>query len=110
MDVKELHNLVLFVNVIWSAGFQVVVALYLLWKQLGLDSLVGVRFMQVVIPIATLVAQGMRKGEAELMSKKDDSSKLMNQISSIIKVIKLYGWENALKEQVSTVRKEENQS
>ena len=31
----------------------------------------------------------------------------MNQILSGIKVIKLYGWENALKEQVNTVRKEE---
>lgn len=50
---------------------------------------------------------GNEEREAELMSKKDDRSKLMNQILSGIKVIQLYGWENALKEQVNTVRKEE---
>lgn len=91
-------------NVVRSAGFQVSVALYLLWKQLGFPCRCWIHASRH--PNYNTHCPGNEEREAELMSKKDDRSKLMNQILSGTKVIQLYGWENALKEQVNTVRKE----
>lgn len=51
VDTQRLMDLVAYLNMIWSAPFQIAVSLYFLWEALGPSVLAGVTVMILMIPI-----------------------------------------------------------
>jgi len=98
-----------FVNMIWSAPLQIIIALVLLWQQLGIATLAGMVFMIILLPFNGFVAAKMRSIQTLIMKQKDKRVKLMNEILNGIKVLKLYAWENSFKDQVMGFRDKEVQ-
>uniref|UniRef100_A0A674K4E7 Multidrug resistance-associated protein 1 n=1 Tax=Terrapene triunguis TaxID=2587831 RepID=A0A674K4E7_9SAUR len=99
VDAQRFMDLATYINMIWSAPLQVILALYLLWQNLGPSVLAGVAVMILLVPVnAVMVAH---------MKSKDNRIKLMNEILNGIKVLKLYAWELAFKEKVLGIRQEE---
>ncbi len=57
VDAQRFMELTTYLNMLWSAPFQMCVSLYFLWKTLGPSVLAGVGVMIVLIPINALIAK-----------------------------------------------------
>ncbi|XP_041671464.1 ATP-binding cassette sub-family C member 3 isoform X3 [Cheilinus undulatus] len=107
VDAQRFMDLTTFLNMLWSAPLQIVLALYFLWQNLGPSVLAGVAVMIMLIPFNAVIAMKTRAYQVEQMQYKDARIKLMNEILNGIKVLKLYAWENSFKEKVLAIRQKE---
>jgi ABC-type multidrug transport system fused ATPase/permease subunit len=107
MDTHRIVEFVPLVNSMWSAPLQIIIAVYLLWQQLGIATLAGVLVMLILMPINGFVATRLRLLQTALMKLKDKRIKLMNEILSGIRVWKMYAWEKSFNEKVMQIRNSE---
>ncbi|KAL0984010.1 hypothetical protein UPYG_G00135860 [Umbra pygmaea] len=107
VDAQRFMDLTTFLNMLWSAPLQIMLAMYFLWQNLGPSVLAGVAVMILLIPLNAAIAMKTRAYQVELMLYKDARIKLMNEILNGIKVLKLYAWENSFKDQVLEIRQKE---
>uniref|UniRef100_A0AAQ4S871 Multidrug resistance-associated protein 1 n=1 Tax=Gasterosteus aculeatus aculeatus TaxID=481459 RepID=A0AAQ4S871_GASAC len=109
VDAQRFMDLITYINMIWSAPLQVVLALYFLWQNLGPSVLAGVAVMVLMVPINAVIAMKTKTYQVAQMKSKDSRIKLMNEMLNGIKVLKLYAWELAFKDKVSKIRESELQ-
>uniref|UniRef100_A0A2K6QY63 Multidrug resistance-associated protein 1 n=1 Tax=Rhinopithecus roxellana TaxID=61622 RepID=A0A2K6QY63_RHIRO len=107
VDAQRFMDLATYINMIWSAPLQVILALYLLWLNLGPPILAGVAVMVLMVPVNAVMALKTKTYQVAHMKSKDNRIKLMNEILNGIKVLKLYAWELAFKDKVLAIRQEE---
>ncbi|KAI1286675.1 ATP-binding cassette sub-family C member 3 [Halotydeus destructor] len=107
VDSESIVGYVNFVNQWWNAPLQIAIAMYLLWQQLGIATLAGIAIMLLLIPVNSYLVKKLESTYYALMTEKDKRSKLMNEIISGIKVLKMYAWEVSLSKQVKTIRNNE---
>ncbi|XP_055360301.1 ATP-binding cassette sub-family C member 3 isoform X4 [Betta splendens] len=107
VDAQRFMDLTTFLNMLWSAPLQIMLALYFLWDNLGPSVLAGVAVMVMLIPFNAVIAMKTRAYQVEQMQYKDSRIKLMNEILNGIKVLKLYAWENSFKDKVLAIRQKE---
>ena len=67
----------------------------------------GLIVMLILIPVNNYITNKMRYITQRLMKHKDKRIKLINEILSGIKVLKLYAWESSFDAQVTKHRTEE---
>uniref|UniRef100_A0A8C7JPC1 Multidrug resistance-associated protein 1 n=1 Tax=Oncorhynchus kisutch TaxID=8019 RepID=A0A8C7JPC1_ONCKI len=85
VDAQRFMDLITYINMIWSAPLQVILALYFLWQNLGPSVLAGVAVMVLMVPINGVIAMKTKTYQ----------------------VLKLYAWELAFKDKVSAIRESE---
>ncbi|XP_039980041.1 multidrug resistance-associated protein 1 isoform X3 [Xiphias gladius] len=108
VDAQRFMDLITYINMIWSAPLQVVLALYFLWQNLGPSVLAGVAVMVLMVPVNAVIAMKTKTyQQVAQMKSKDNRIKLMNEMLNGIKVLKLYAWELAFKDKVSEIRESE---
>ncbi|KAK7918825.1 hypothetical protein WMY93_010109 [Mugilogobius chulae] len=107
VDAQRFMDLTTFLNMLWSAPLQIMLALYFLWENLGPSVLAGVAVMILLIPLNAFIAMKTRAYQVEQMRYKDERIKLMNEILNGIKVLKLYAWEKSFIEKVLAIRQKE---
>ncbi|CAL8264121.1 unnamed protein product [Lota lota] len=107
VDAQRFMDLITYINMIWSAPLQVVLALYFLWQNLGPSVLAGVAVMVMMVPVNAVIAMKTKTYQVAQMKSKDNRIKLMNELLNGIKVLKLYAWELAFKDKVSAIRESE---
>ncbi|XP_043085933.1 ATP-binding cassette sub-family C member 3 isoform X4 [Puntigrus tetrazona] len=107
VDAQRFMDLTTFLNMLWSAPLQIILALFFLWQNLGASVLAGVAVMVLLIPFNAFIAMKTRTYQVEQMKHKDDRIKLMNEILNGIKVLKLYAWEVSFKEKILQIRQKE---
>ncbi|XP_064172603.1 multidrug resistance-associated protein 1 [Anguilla rostrata] len=107
VDAQRFMDLITYINMVWSAPLQVVLALYFLWQTLGPAVLAGVAVMVLMFPINAFIAMKNKTFQVAQMKSKDNRIKLMNELLNGIKVLKLYAWELAFKDKVSEIRESE---
>ncbi|KAK2493984.1 hypothetical protein MC885_018300, partial [Smutsia gigantea] len=107
VDAQRFMDLATYINMIWSAPLQVILALYLLWLNLGPSILAGVAVMVLMVPVNAVMAMKTKTYQVAHMKSKDNRIKLMNEILNGIKVLKLYAWELAFTDKVLAIRQEE---
>lgn len=86
VDAQRFMELTTYLNMLWSAPFQMIVCLYFLWITLGPSVLAGVGVMVVLIPVNALIAKKSRTLQVTQMKHKDSRIKLMNEVLNGIKV------------------------
>ncbi|XP_018335867.1 multidrug resistance-associated protein 1 isoform X1 [Agrilus planipennis] len=107
VDAQKFIDLTAYLNMLWSAPLQIVLALYFLWDILGPSVLAGLAVMVVLIPVNGFIANKAKVLQIKQMKNKDERVKLMNEVLSGIKVLKLYAWEPSFEEQVLKIRGKE---
>lgn len=107
VDAQRFMDLSAYINMIWSAPLQVVLALYFLWQTLGPSVLAGVAVMLLMVPVNAFIAMKTKAYQVAQMKNKDNRIKLMNEMLNGIKVLKLYAWELAFQGKVSEIRQSE---
>ncbi|KAK3836760.1 MAG: hypothetical protein J3R72DRAFT_200095 [Linnemannia gamsii] len=87
--------------------FELVLGGYLLYKTVGWSLLAGLAVFCVITPIQGKMATFMSGFEDEKLEKMDARLRLMTEILSNIKIVKLYGWEDAFRKKIDVKRSEE---
>lgn len=107
VDASRLQDLCTYGHVAWSALLQMTLAFVSLYNLLGWPSFIGVGIMIVSIPVNTALARYMRSLSERTMKVKDRRTRLMNEILTNIKSIKLFAWEEAFSAKLYQVRNNE---
>ncbi|RDD39615.1 Multidrug resistance-associated protein 1 [Trichoplax sp. H2] len=105
VDAQRIAELTGYLHVIWSSPFQIALAVYFLWQELGPSVLAGVGILVLLVPINAYLSMKSRNFQVKQMEHKDSRIKLMNEILNGIKVLKLYAWEKSFIEKVLAIRK-----
>ncbi|KAG7388147.1 ATP-binding cassette sub- C member 8 [Phytophthora pseudosyringae] len=107
IDAQRLQELSTFINSVWFSIFQIVVACYLLWKQIGPATFAGVAVIILMLPVTAGISKLMRRLQLKLMEVKDERIKICNEVLAGMKVIKLQAWEHSFTKRVLEYRSEE---
>lgn len=107
VDAQRLQDVTGYLWMVWSSPFQVVIAVWLLWRLLGPSVLAGLAVMILLIPANLIIGSRQQKLQVVQMQQKDGRIKLMNELLNGIKVLKLYAWEVAFGDKVSAIRDKE---
>lgn len=86
---------------------QITLAVYMLWKYLGLATFAGLASMLVFIPINFQVAKMTKKLIANKSNMQDSRLKSLNELFSGIRVVKLMGWELCFEKLIMSIRNKE---
>ncbi|KAI9096017.1 hypothetical protein K1719_026164 [Acacia pycnantha] len=97
---QQLHGL-------WSSPFRIILAMVLLYQQLGVASLIGLMMLVLMIPMQTIVLSKMRKFVREGQQQTDKRVSLMNEILTAMDTVKCYAWETSLESRVQSIRDDE---
>ncbi|KAJ8982896.1 hypothetical protein NQ317_004326 [Molorchus minor] len=107
VDAQKFIDLTAFLNMIWSAPLQILLAIYFLWAEMGPSVLAGLAVMICLIPINGFIANKVKVLHIKQMKNKDERVKLMNEVLSGMKVLKLYAWEPSFENKILKVRNKE---
>lgn len=107
VDIDKLVDAIPYINLIWSAPLQIVLALYFLWQYLGPSVLAGLTVMLILMPLNGFISKKVMNLEKKLMYIKDERVKLTNEVLTGIKVLKLHAWEPSFEEQILKIRNRE---
>ncbi|XP_076297622.1 multidrug-Resistance like Protein 1 isoform X1 [Lasioglossum baleicum] len=107
VDAQRFMDLTAYINMIWSAPLQIVLALYFLWEQLGPAVLAGLAVLLILIPVNLVITNRLKTLQIRQMKSKDERVKLMSEVLNGIKVLKLYAWEPSFEEQILKIRTKE---
>lgn len=95
VDSSRFQDLLMYLNLFWSAPFQITLSIILLYRELGWSIFAGVCCMFLLLPINAYLANRIKRSQVKLMKTKDERVKQVNEVLDGIKVIKLYAWENS---------------
>lgn len=97
---QQLHGL-------WSSPFRIIMAMILLYQQLGVASLLGSLMLVLMFPIQTFIVSRMRRLLREGLVRTDKRVGLMNEILAAMDTVKYYAWEKSFKSKVNVLRDDE---
>ncbi|XP_042722307.1 multidrug resistance-associated protein 1-like isoform X3 [Lagopus leucura] len=106
-DAQQLMELIVNINLLWSAPFQIIMAVIFLWKELGPSVLAGVAVLLLVIPLNALIAAKVKTLQKSQMKYSDQRVKLLSEMLHGIKILKLYAWEPSYQRKVMDIREHE---
>ncbi|KAJ8938901.1 hypothetical protein NQ318_007616 [Aromia moschata] len=70
VDAQKFIDLTAYINTIWSAPLQIILAIYFLWNELGPSVLAGVAVMIMLIPVNGYIANKVKTLRIKEMKKK----------------------------------------
>ncbi|KAM8819880.1 multidrug resistance-associated protein 1-like [Eudromia elegans] len=106
-DAQQLMELAVNLNLLWSAPFQILVAVIFLWQELGPSVLAGVAVLLLVIPLNAIIAAKVKSLKKSQMRYSDQRVKLLSEMLHGIKILKLYAWEPSYQRKVMNIREHE---
>lgn len=104
VDASRLQDLCTYGHIIWSSLWQMTLAFVSLYNLLGWSAFAGVAVLIISIPVNTTLAKYMRLLGEQNMKVKDKRIRMMNEILTNIKSIKLFAWEEAFTKKLLDVR------
>ncbi|XP_015793767.1 multidrug resistance-associated protein 1 isoform X1 [Tetranychus urticae] len=107
VDAQRVMDYVNIVNILWSAPFQLGITIYLLWRQLGVSSIIGLSVIPLLTPFNYFFSTRYRLCQHTLMKEKDSRAKLISEVLSGMKFLKLYAWEGAFGDIIAAIRRNE---
>ncbi|XP_074603021.1 multidrug resistance-associated protein 1-like [Brevipalpus obovatus] len=109
VDTMRIRDVIPNINTAWSGPMTILISIYLLYQELGYSAFIGFTVMLLIIPVNSLVASYSKKMQSELMRKKDERIKFLNEIINGIRIIKYYAWEGSFMDKIGKLREEELQ-
>ncbi|KAL7243212.1 hypothetical protein ACSBR1_015596 [Camellia fascicularis] len=106
-DAESLQQICQSLHTLWSAPFRIIIAMFLLYQQLGVASLLGALMLVLLFPVQTFVISKMQKLSKEGLQRTDKRIGLMNEILAAMDTVKCYAWENSFQSKVQSVRTDE---
>ncbi|CAL8085482.1 unnamed protein product [Calicophoron daubneyi] len=106
-DAQQFTYLMPYVNILWSGPFQIVVAVVLLWDELGPSVLAGIAVLLLLLPLNIFVARKSKSVQEKKSQIADTRIKTISELLNGIRVIKLYAWEPSFMKVINRQRDQE---
>ncbi|KAI5626621.1 multidrug resistance-associated protein 7 isoform X1, partial [Silurus asotus] len=106
-DTDRLVNFFNSFHEVWSLPFQFLLALYLLYLQVGVAFLGGLGVAFLLVPLNKVLATRILENNKHMLTHKDNRVKLMTEVLFGIRVLKFYNWEQHIAEKINQSRKKE---
>ncbi|KAF6767994.1 hypothetical protein AHF37_07865 [Paragonimus kellicotti] len=106
-DAQHFTALMPYVHVVWSGPFQIIVAIVLLWRELGPSVLAGIGVLLLLLPFNAVIARLSKTVQEKKFTAADSRVKIITEILNGIRVIKLYAWEPSFITEVNRLRQKE---
>jgi len=103
----QLQRFLQFIGLTMIAPIQIIVALFLIYRQVGNATWVGVGYMVFLAPINMFVFSIVSNMRKKVLKYADLRVKMMNEILTGIRIIKFYAWEGPFGKEVGRVRQKE---
>ncbi|XP_066905603.1 multidrug resistance-associated protein 1 [Halyomorpha halys] len=107
VDSQSVMSSMNYINYLFLAPLQIGLALYFLWQELGPSVLAGLGVMLIMIPVNSFIVNKTKILQQEQMKNKDQRVKMINEVLSGMKVLKLYAWEPSFMDRVLKIRSKE---
>lgn len=107
VDSSRVQDLLSNLTMFWSSIFQIVVAIMLIYRELGWAVFAGFFTMILLMPIHAVIARYSKRAQTRLMKKKDERTKQVGEMLAGIRLIKLYAWENSFIKSLCGYRSQE---
>ncbi|XP_014278688.1 multidrug resistance-associated protein 1 [Halyomorpha halys] len=107
VDSNTIFGAITFLNYLLLAPLQIVLASFFLWQELGPSVLAGSGIMVIMIPVSSFIANKTKVLQQKQMKNKDERVKMINEVLSGIKVLKLYAWEPSFMDRILEIRNKE---
>jgi len=107
VDAQKCHDVFLYLALIWSGPFQVLVSLISLYMLMGWAVMAGFAVLLLLIPLNIFLINREKLYHTKQMKQKDGRNKLMSEIISGIKIIKMYAWEESFMANIAGFRSQE---
>ncbi|XP_024216145.1 multidrug resistance-associated protein 1 [Halyomorpha halys] len=107
VDSQSLMHSLIFINYLFFGPIEIGLALFFLWQQLGPSVLASLAVMLVMIPVNSFIAKKSKVQQQEQMKIKDERVKMMNEVLSGMKVLKLYAWEPSFIDRILKIKDKE---
>ncbi|KAH9179453.1 hypothetical protein AeNC1_017278, partial [Aphanomyces euteiches] len=104
IDVVVILDFTLQAHQMWIVPLQVLVVLVLLFRLVGWASLVGFVVVAAIITINAMSALVLGKTDEEMIGRKDDRMKLVNEVFGSIQIVKFNAWEEKFRERIEKLR------
>ncbi|CAJ0591312.1 unnamed protein product [Cylicocyclus nassatus] len=106
-DVDRIVNFCNSFHAFWSLPVQLGIALYLLYREIGMAFLAGVMVAIILIPLNKKVTDWIGKMSAKLMHCKDQRIKLVRETMEGIRAVKSSAWEPFFEKKITELREDE---
>ncbi|XP_028034923.1 probable multidrug resistance-associated protein lethal(2)03659 [Bombyx mandarina] len=83
------------------------IIIYLMYRQIGVATLIGVAFLLLFIPLQGYLGKISSNLRRKVAVRTDHRIRLMNEVVQSIEAIKMYAWENAFARIIGDARKKE---
>uniref|UniRef100_A0A8C4NTL8 ATP-binding cassette, sub-family C (CFTR/MRP), member 4 n=1 Tax=Dicentrarchus labrax TaxID=13489 RepID=A0A8C4NTL8_DICLA len=106
-DVNHFDEITLNLHYLWVGPLQAVVIILLLWYEIGPSCLAGVAGIALMLPVQTWFGKlfGIFRSKTAVLT--DNRIRIMNEVVSGIRIIKMYAWEKPFSALVTEVRRKE---
>ncbi|KAH9475153.1 ATP-binding cassette transporter abc4 [Psilocybe cubensis] len=106
-DLGNITNARDFLMIILYIPVQITFCMIFLYQVLGWSSLVGVSVMIVLLPVPGYFASLLQKAQVQRMKKTDARIQAVTETVGILRMIKLFGWEQKMSDRLEKTREEE---
>uniref|UniRef100_A0AC35TYJ0 Multidrug resistance-associated protein lethal(2)03659 n=1 Tax=Rhabditophanes sp. KR3021 TaxID=114890 RepID=A0AC35TYJ0_9BILA len=107
VDIQRIQDITTFIMLFWSSPLQIALSIFFLGRLLGWSILGGLAILVALIPFNLIIASKMKDYQVQHMKLKDQRLKMVNEVLSGIKVLKLYNWEDSLESTIHAIRQKE---
>uniref|UniRef100_A0A915JQ44 Uncharacterized protein n=1 Tax=Romanomermis culicivorax TaxID=13658 RepID=A0A915JQ44_ROMCU len=107
VDVTKFTETASYIHLVWASVLQIIVGFVGLYLIIGFTFVPGLIVYVIMFVMNSLAATYIQLYQERQMNRKDERLKLLGEIFSGIKVIKLYAWENAFINNVAKIRNRE---
>ncbi|KAI9069817.1 hypothetical protein FKP32DRAFT_1671074 [Trametes sanguinea] len=107
-DLNNLENFGMFaIFILVSTPLQITLSIVFLYQTLGWSALVGLATMLLTLPLPGWITQQIQGAYQEKMRRTDSRVQTVTETMSVIRMIKLFGWEPRITAQLDKKREEE---
>ena len=92
VDAERWNQAAYFMPFVVTLPLELTLGIYLLYLQLGWSLLAGLSIVAIVTPVQARFAAFMTAFQDQKLESMDARLRLMTEILSNIKIVKLYGW------------------
>ncbi|XP_033761065.1 multidrug resistance-associated protein 4-like isoform X1 [Pecten maximus] len=103
-DVNRFDTAAIFLHYLWVGPCQAIPVLIILWRELGPSTLAGFVVLLLLVPVQSWMGKLFSKLRHKTAIHTDERVKVMNEIITGMRVIKMYCWEKPFGELVSKLR------
>uniref|UniRef100_UPI0037E8F146 ATP-binding cassette sub-family C member 4-like n=1 Tax=Semicossyphus pulcher TaxID=241346 RepID=UPI0037E8F146 len=106
-DVNRFDEITLNLHYLWVGPLQAVVILVFLWYEIGPSCLAGMAVIVLMLPLQSWFGKLFGIFRSKTVVFTDNRIRIMNEVVSGIRIIKMYAWEKPFSALVTEVRRKE---